>query len=282
MRAFDLSFQTHATGWRDLLPGIRPAGGGQWEMPLQSGHSARLYIEDAWLTLNAWISSAERPQDLWNYLVTNNFAGNIRFALGPTDTSLLLCADLHLDEQPTPPVQVTRLVAGFNQALADIGRRSDMPRVAELPPAHATDIGRLLSETGWDFKQGDGRVVSVALEGGFRARFEPLGDATRVSVELTSLEKKTCSVTRDAIAVLLLTVSGMTRLVRPCIEEQTEHISVALQTVCDGDADAANWNHALSALSVACELCKNEIEALSEEHIAAQYLSSWYDNRFCS
>src|SRR5207249_4359742 len=153
-----------------------------------------------------------------------------------------LRADLPLDEPAATPARISRLFFQFEEALSRrLWEWIPIPQTeARHQPANdtadtAADLARLCSGAGGEFTERAGKVTSISLDtpAGYRARAESVGGTTRIWVELASLDKDTSRVSRDAIAVFLLTASGMTRLVRPRVNESEDRFSIVMETVCE-------------------------------------------------
>ena len=181
MRALDRSTETVAAGIESVLPGIQPDGPGRWKVPFRSGHGGYLHVKDAWICLDARIGRPECADVLWSYLATDGLLGNVRFALDSREPAVHLRADLPCDVPWTLPPRISRLGAELEQILVERSWEKSAPSQAASPanpesrPARPViDLARLCSDSGWEAKQRDGRVVSISMDGpgGYRARVD--------------------------------------------------------------------------------------------------------------
>ena len=111
------------------------------------------------------------------------------------------------------------------------------------------------------------RVLRVA-----RWEVARAGGGVDVTVETWTGPRPT-KVCRRALACLLLRLSGQVRLVRAFVQPRDEEVTVGLEAPLRPPAGAPELGRALSALSVAWELCGREAAAVTDESIAREYLA---------
>jgi hypothetical protein len=209
----------------------------------------------------------------------------VKFALDATGRSRRLRAELALD--PDDPAEleshIASLVARTKAALARLrlkrAKTQDGSRAADdVPPA---PVARLAAEAGWPFVERSPQRVAVPLEVSRRAIdavVEPAPEGgVVVSAALTNGRVPPAGANREALAVLLLTVTGRVHLARAAAREQPQDgAATRLETVLPAACGARHLHHALSALSVACRLCVLEAEVLhADASLAETCLASW-------
>ncbi len=133
------------------------------------------------------------------------------------------------------------------------------------------DLTRLCGESGWPYEQRSGESVSVDLEVSGRAFYQAIvshqpSDRIRLRVDLVrGGEVAGAEQHKLAVAVLLLSVNGVVRMARGVIRQMDQRFSAGFEASLSRRPSLAEFVHALSALSIACDMCGREVEALMED-----------------
>jgi len=159
----------------------------------------------------------------------------------------------------------------------DAGAAFDQAQARKAPAYVGTDLAALVAEASWAcVPRASGQLaVDLGVRGQFcQAIVEPSGTGgCRARLELARLAAAE-DVTRDATAILLLTVAHLVRFVRAGAESADGMTSVFLEADIPSAATAAELHHALSALSVGGRMAGREVKTFGNHHIAIHYLAA--------
>jgi hypothetical protein len=275
------ALKRHATG-------VKEVASGAWDLRLANGAvgACTARARPGWLTLDFVLPEPATPDDPWDLLHRNARTGaGVKFALDAADRTPRLLGELSLDlDEPADLDQhVESLLARGEDASAELRLKKAQAEdrdgaTPDVPPAL---VARCVEEAGWPFVERSEGRVAVPLEVSRRvihAVVAPTAEGgVNVSAALTNGEVPPAGANRDALAVLLLTVTGWVRLVRAAaIEQPGGGVATRLETVLPPACGAQHVHHALSALSVACRLCVLEAEVLHDDAVVAETcLVSW-------
>ena len=160
--------------------------------------------------------------------------------------------------------------------LADFGPEVSVVDETGSVLASTSDLTALCREAGVEFSERDETLVSITVrlrDVARRARVDKVPGGFRIWLDLGTLQKGVSSLSREAVALLLLTCSEMLRLVRPAVVETDARTSLLLEAVLPLDADASELTITLGALATAHRFCSGEVEALIDDQIADAYLA---------
>jgi hypothetical protein len=138
------------------------------------------------------------------------------------------------------------------------------------------DLAGLCEEAGWSCYERSSGPVAVPLEvrdGGGQALVASRGRNGLILTAEIYEGPRPGKTARRALACLLLRATSLVRLVRAFADLGEDGVSVGLEVCLSKRRDASSLSGALSALSVAWELCGLEAPAVLDEGIAAQYLT---------
>jgi len=283
-----------ASGLAKCASRVEHVATARWRLSFDNGQvlPATARIDDAWLVIDAAVPQRGRktrrsPKRLWDLLRLNaQIASQARFVVRPSDRSVHLRAEMPLDEEGGASAERARLAgegckAAFKRfvgngrchtALAD-----DASRAAEAGGA-GCDLVALCGDTGWDCAERASGSVSVGLDvpsGAYRALVAARQeDVVSLSVDVADCESMKAR-SRNALGLMLLTASGIVRMVRAAAGASGDRQMARLEVIAGPAPTATELVHALSALSVACRLCGAEARALQgDEEVARRYLSS--------
>ena len=243
---------------------------GRWDL-IQRGTMIAVTIEDGWLVMIAPLTCAGEPREL----LGKNAAlpGHVKFALSP-EGGLQLRAEIPLDEDAGPLIRKAR--DGFDAALAALAGEKCVPIANETPrPVSQDDLKRLCDDAGWIAtpRGDDACVVELECPGAFhQATLVANGGGVRASVPLAKCDESAA----DSVAAtghFLLTAAGVVRMARPILEFSEGRVIPAFEVSFSAMPAAAHLAHALSALSVACQLCGEEAKALHDTNVAGEFLA---------
>jgi hypothetical protein len=245
--------------------------------------AATARIDGEWLLLVAPLRS--RRAGAWTLLEANALLdAGCTFALGPGGLASVQ-AEARLAAGADPVELAERACAGIEAAFALLVRLEAGERVERAARAEAgtialdLDLAALAAAAGWPFTARSAARLAVPLDlpgvflqAGVEAR---AGGAVEAAVELARLEPGLPAASREAIAHLLLAASGVVRLARAVVEEETgDRQAVGFEVELDRRPGAAELDHALASLSVAARLCGREVRALMDETVAGLYLAA--------
>ncbi len=148
--------------------------------------------------------------------------------------------------------------------------------VASQDPVERADLARLCGESGWPYEQRSNGSVSVELEVSGRAFYQAVvshqpSDRIRLAVDLVrGGEIAGADQHKLAVAVLLLSVNGLVRMARAVIRQTDQRFSAGFEVSLSSRPSLAAFVHALSALSIACDMCGREVEALMDDAALAR------------
>lgn len=211
--------------------------------------------------------------------------GNAKHVLH--DGSVRIRAEIPLDE---PGVQdsdelealVRQSVVGVSLALA-ADRKSDR---TDVPPGARLDLSvdspvteqrvslaELCTDAGWSFSERSEDRISVDLDVAensyYKASVDHGPESIRISVNPNRGDPATETISHQAIAALMLSVSGAVRMVSAISSRSTGKPGKSHDTffriVLPSTTSSSTFAHSLSALSVACEICGAEVRALAED-----------------
>ena len=132
----------------------------------------------------------------------------------------------------------------------------------------------LLRETNWAFTENGPNEFSVNLEAEMSLRARLSADRFGVDAKVELLRTSETSPVRQAlIAVMLLTANGALRLVRGYASGKEDQTAYGFQCRLPPDCTVVELDHALAALSTACNLCEREALLLLDPTVAGTYLS---------
>ena len=148
--------------------------------------------------------------------------------------------------------------------------------VASRVAVERADLARLCGESGWPYAQRSGGSVSVDLEVSGHAFYQAIvshqpSDRIRLRVDLVrGGEVASAGQHKLAVAVLLLSVNGVVRMARGVVRQKEQRFSAGFEASLSSRPSLAEFVHALSALSIACDTCGREVEALMEDAALAR------------
>ena len=265
------------------------AGQGEWNFILNNG--SMLFVGaracEHWLHLDAPVGKGTAlGHDAWRLLQLHQGLGGLsKLALPHSQSSLRLRAEIPLCEDVDLRTRLSEACAGLK---ATAGRLHGEAKTAR-PQAYSSSISQekertdtaslqqLFEESGWKFTERTQTKLAVDLEAGngfYQAIVEEQANgAVSVSVELardTSFGESS----KRAIGALLLRASAEIRMARAVIKEGEEGATAGFEALFQTAPCAAELDHALSALAIACRLCGQAIAAIQDESIAKNYLAA--------
>lgn len=256
---------------------------GQWRLALPK-RKGTARMDEHWLVLELRLRRGRKLAPF--ALLERNAAlmGNAKHVmLG--DASIRLRADVPVRGVPirgpcgiaTPIREAVAALAHAGGALLPLAPTVYEPSgVARRDAVERADLARLCGESGWPYTQRFGGSLGVDLEVSGRAFYQAIvshqpSDRIRLGVDLVrGGEVAGAEQHKLAVAVLLLSVNGLVRMARAIIRQTDQRFSAGFEASLSSRPSLAEFVHALSALSIACDMCGREVEALMEDAALAR------------
>ena len=244
--------------------------------------NGRARCSGAWLELSAPTNEIVTPAFTWAMLKRNaSLDGAARLAVTAGAGTAHVRADVWIDEDADIDTRVATAcddMASLLHVLHAGSTTSDSTATVDTAIEVESRTRRLVdlcTEAGWPCTQGDAGVV-VAIDAG--------GDVYQASLELTPDDRLRATVelidapvnaspARAAMALLLLTASAVVRRVKgvAVTRDGVDRLGVAVAG--EHVASVADIDLSLSALTVACRAVGRELQALSHDGLARDYLA---------
>jgi hypothetical protein len=251
------------------------SGAAAWTLAADALDAPVIHVQwdESWIALSTAANGASPAgaDGLWTLLrAQGELPATCRYALAPR-AGLRVVGEVVADGGAELGARCRELVRGLVAARAE--RPAPRARAAVAAPDRARDI---VAEVGWQVhERADGRLAGTlpGVEGWTAELAGEAGGETgdiRLSVELASL--RAGDTTRRALAELLLAAGHFLRFTRPGVEEDGVRSVVLFETRLPGDATPDELRHALGALATACGTCGDEVRALEDPALAAEYL----------
>jgi hypothetical protein len=276
---------------------VEATGRQQWQFHLGRGGGldASLRIDRGWLQVSAPLGgdcprdAGDRPDDcsddrLQAMLAANaRIGGGVKFVLAGDPPRPFLAGEIPLaaEEDLELDERIGQLCRGLGQ-----GAREWRHPLAErgIPPggvrqsAPAADeesrFEEICRESGWTVsRRGKGRfaVRLDVREAFYQAQVEPAGEGCRLCAALgqSVFDVDVC---RRAAGVLLLAACGLVRMAAATVVPGDAAWQYRWEAVLAGASQPKEWDHALSALTIACQTTALELAALEDPALAEAYL----------
>ena len=258
---------------------LEPAGKWRWQCLVQNGTRLPLAasVEDGFLHL------VGRPQanrgtsgSIERALLGNDkLPGGVKFALNAASRGLHLRTEIVLVNEAQLLDRFHWALAGFHQGYHRL-KSLDFSEGATAAPsegAAAVSIPELLRETPWPCTERGPNDFSVDLgaDSAPPARISTNEHGIDFSVEVVRCTSA-AEVTRQALAIFLLTASGTLRLARGHAVEDGDQQRFGFQVCLPPAPTTDESDHALAALSIAYRTCVREANALLDDAAARCYL----------
>jgi hypothetical protein len=277
------------------LPFVDAADGAAFRLRLPRDRRARLrlHMADGWAVLTAEFGDQAVRTNPWEALALNGAAdGEARLILRPGDVAVAVRAEVPLaaGEDPAPRLasacgDVRRLAAAVERRAAhedgDTPARVPREEAAPEPPSSseqpAVDIAALLTEAGWPFvRRASGRLaVDLELPDQFQQAFiTPAADGRHLVRSTLAVAGALTPPTRNALGVLLLTVSAMVRTARGGCTDEDGESPLFFESPIGNAPSASDLDLALCAVAMACQMAGREARALIDDRIARAYLAA--------
>ncbi len=256
---------------------------GQWRLALPK-RKGTARIDDRWLVLELPLRRRRKLAPFALLERNAELMGNAKHVmLG--DASIRLRADVPVRGVPirgtlgiaTPIREAVAALAHAGGALLPLAPTVCEPSgVASRDTVERANLARLCGESGRPYAQRSSGSLSVDLEFSGRAFYQAIvshqpSDRIRLGVDLVrGGEVAGAEQHKLAVAVLLLSVNGVVRMPRAVIRQTEQRFSAGFEASLSGRPSLAEFVHALSALSIACDMCGREVEALMEDAALAR------------
>ncbi len=242
-------------------------------------------VKDRWLCLESSLNSQPSEWDLLNRC--SRLPGGWKPVCESSSTEVSLRVEIAWDEDvEAVPIGIARLRNALNHLEGVLGLIGSDPTEGdggvpasagkEIHNKESGDWTALLAEAGWGFTERSASTMAVELGSGpnvSHAEVGPQSDGSLGAVVRLAPLDGYAPPARDAVARLLLTVSGMVRLVCPAIVSTDAGWEARLEVDLGHAPQATDFDDALSALSVASALSSSEVRFLRDERAAFDYLA---------
>jgi hypothetical protein len=238
-------------------------------------------VASGWLRLVQTVPVEASRLELWNVLRLNALAwGGARLAANPYDGRVIALADVALDDGADVSGFVAAAGDGMRALAGAVAAARDEVLPAGVPTLNAVEaepgaLATLLRDLPWSFVERSPRRAIVDLDVPDRfsqASVETSDGLWRAFVRLPA--PATSASTRQALALMLLTLTGALRLVRACAVSAERTEVPTLEVSQPGPATGTALHHALSSLSVGVREVGAEARALNCDAVAEAYLTA--------
>ena len=252
-----------------------------WRFTLRNGTLLRAsaVIADDWLRLCAPLSVGEgepaskHPAELWELLHRNAYLETgVKYGLALSGEPFV-CADVLLEEEVDVEARIRKVCENLRMA-SELAYREDTGELSgagEGPADVHPDLTELCDDLGWPCTKRAGGELAIELDVPNKSYFAIVGHTVdlRISTSFQIPEAPSLPC-RRALAVFLQTASRHVRMVRASANGKTAGFEVGFIA----RPSPSEFDHALSALSVATRLCIQEVSLLRDESIAVRYLDA--------
>ena len=254
----------------------------RWRACMVNGSTTWLdvrLVDTTWLVMESPATRKGRSPAPWGLLRRNQqLPAGLKFVRTESPRRARLRAELVLESDlATLSERVREACESCRDAME--ATRSSVRGTPDLEGEEVNegvDLAGLCEEAGWPcYERSSGRVA-VPLEvrdGGGQALVAPRGRNGLIVTAEIHEGPRPGKTARRALACLLLRATSLVRLVRAYADPGENGVSVGLEVCLSTRRDASSLSGALSALSVAWELCGLEAPAVLDEGIARQYLT---------
>jgi hypothetical protein len=276
---------------------VRATGRQQWQFQLgREAHlDASLRIERGWLRVSAPLIG-ERPRkaadragalsgDRRQAMLAANarLPGGVKFVLADDPPRPSLAAEIPLgaEEDLDWSDRIARLCRGLRRGALEwrhwAAKPGELPGAVRRPGPAANAESRfeeVCRESGWAIsRRGNGRIaVRLGVrEAFYQALAEPGEEGFRLCVDLEQ-SVSDVDVCRQAAEALLLSACGAVRMAAATVVSGAAARQYRWEAALAAAAQAKDWAHALSALTIACQATALELRALEDPLLAEAYL----------
>jgi len=277
---------------------VERTGPGRWQFRVNglSESMGTAQMDREWLCLSMRLDGDRAvrrlsTRHLAHMLVENGeLPGGVKFSLAGPSAKATLSAEIPLggdDEADRASLEawIAEACAGLRQGTLQWSilraGASDLPLAEPLEERGEADeeaekyLAEVCRRAGWSFTTRASGHVAVRLD--VRDAFcqavlaQRVGKMARLRASLSSpaLEQR---VSAEAINLLMLSASGLVRLARATACCSGDRWEYGWEAVLPPDYLARELSHALSALSIACQLTVRELQVLEETTIAREYV----------
>jgi hypothetical protein len=255
---------------------------------------------DGWLVASAPLSPgsgcASLPENAWELLAMNrNISGAAKIVLAPGERVAVAVREVWLEtlgagDDMGPEAVAAAVRRAVNDLEAATGRcggkhqpRRDTDSTAQPRSPVDCDPGDLCQSAGWPCNRRADGTVTVPLEvrGGHALAILQCDQRLKAGVELP-IGVNLSAPARQAVGLFLLELGGIVRSVRTTADIRQQSAAAVLEAQLDGRPSAAAMQHLLAPLSVAAQMAIRELPLLSDDAVAAMYLSirGWSSRSF--
>jgi hypothetical protein len=277
-----------------FAPTVMKTGPATWQALLSNGAllPVTAWTDQEWLRLDAPLDAVVGEKNISKLLRWNaRLGGQAKFAVAAYSRALHLRAELLC---PVESESEEEFSSDFRRRLSDTGdgfrtasallhgesvaATSEMGRsAAGVVEAQTCDLVALC-RAGWSATERLGKVV-VELDAGAQAIIESHAGEVFVRSPLARTAHYS-DISREALGLLLLTASGIVRMVRPAADDESNQTGemdkdgARLEARFSSRPSLEELSSAFSAMRIASRHFRREAEVLQIEEVARQYLAS--------
>jgi hypothetical protein len=281
------------------LSAVERTGPDRWQFRVSGGAdtAGTIVMQPDWLRIGVRLivdrtGRLLSPRQLqWMLQANAELPGGVKFWLDEPGQQASLAAEIPLeddnfDSQRSLEPWIGEVCAGLRQGALlwsvlkarNPGRHETamIDLEAEVDGEAEHHLAQLCQRIGWTFSTRANRQIAVRLDvrdAFCQALLAPdLGQMSRLRV---SLGQATASDgdSPEAISMLLLSACRAVRLARAVVAPASETLEYRWEVLLPPGFGGRELKHALSALSVACQLTARELQSLEDETIAREYLA---------
>ncbi|MGD0293337.1 MAG: hypothetical protein ABSB30_05740 [Terracidiphilus sp.] len=260
---------------------MEPSGTWCWQCVVKNG--ARLNLaasfDEGFLQLACRLEAIHKTTlALEDAMLCNKtLTGGVKLALDPASRGLHLRTDIVVLNEEQLQTRLEWALQGFhdgNRLLKSPNSLNDY-RISQTVPDSGVDLAELLHESSWPCAERGPNDFTAALDASAAppASIRMKGNCLALSVELLRCNA-TADITRQALAIFLLTASCSLRMVRAYAEHADEQICFGFLVSLPSSPATEEIQHALAALSVAFRVCARETNVLLHSAAATHYLAA--------
>jgi hypothetical protein len=210
-------------------------------------------------------------------LYNKSLAGGVKLAVDPSSNDLHLRTDIVVLDELQLRDRLEWALEGFHDGYRLLKSPASLKDLctSQAVSVSVADLAELLRDCNWPCAERGQNDYSADLDasGAPPANIRMNENSLVVSVDLLRCNAA-ADITRQALAIYLLTASYSLRMVRACAERADEQICFGFHVSLPFTPVVEEIQHALAALSVAYRTCAQETSVLLHDAAAQLYLTA--------
>lgn len=261
-----------------------------WRFAIQNGTrlpiKAKFHEEFLHLACNPGVNHTSLDLLERALLANNKLTGGAKISLANPSGTISLSADFAVLNDKQISDRLRAAIEGFHDGVCLLQSSGFQTEPAgERPCVGGPDLEELLQVSSWPTTHSGPNEFCVELntETGATAQIQQTKNSVVAGVEFVHMAQIS-EISRQALAVYLLTASSALRFVRAYAIESADRWSYGMQVGLAAVPEISEIDHALSALAVAYRTCAREsnvhlCEAAASCYLAARNLSTKSDTQ---